>query len=197
MNSSQLILIAAAYLMGSIPTGIVVARLSGKADPRSAGSGNIGATNVSRTLGKGAGFVTLLGDAAKGAFPVAFAAFIMPGSGVFLTSLVGLSAFFGHLFPVFLAFRGGKGVATALGIMVVISPLATLFCAIIFIIIVAVTKYVSLGSIAASVAMPVFLGLVSRRPEYVPLGAAIATLIIIKHRANIKRLKKGTESKFR
>ncbi|MBI5562017.1 MAG: glycerol-3-phosphate 1-O-acyltransferase PlsY [Deltaproteobacteria bacterium] len=184
-----------AYVLGSIPTGIIVARLLGGVDPREAGSGNIGATNVSRTAGKLAGVITLAGDAAKGA---------LPACGVWyfrheplLLSLVGLSAFIGHLYPVFLKFKGGKGVATALGVLVVVSPLATLLSVIVFAVTVAVKRYVSLGSILASAVFPVFLAFLPGGRVYVPMGVMVSVLIIIKHKDNIKRLVEGTENGFR
>lgn len=187
-------LVPLAYVLGSIPTGVLVTRAFGGVDPRKAGSGNIGATNVSRTSGKLAGALTLLGDILKGALPV-LAAFWLNG-GTLLISLVGLAAFIGHLLPIFLGFRGGKGVATACGVLVVISPAATLLAAAVFVVAAALKKYVSLASMLSAAAMPVFLYLIKDAREYAPLGLAIAVLIIIKHKDNIKRLASGTENRI-
>ncbi len=187
-------LVPLAYLLGSIPTGVIVTRAFGGVDPRKAGSGNIGATNVSRTSGKLAGALTLLGDILKGALPVLAA--IRLGGGPLLISLVGLAAFLGHLLPVFLGFRGGKGVATACGVLAVISPVATLLSAAVFVVFAALKRYVSLASMLSAAAMPVFLYLLEDVREYAPLGLAIAVLIIIKHKDNIKRLAAGTENRI-
>ncbi|HCY10735.1 MAG TPA: acyl-phosphate glycerol 3-phosphate acyltransferase [Deltaproteobacteria bacterium] len=187
-------LIPVAYLLGSIPTGVIMARAFGKVDPRTVGSGNIGATNVGRTSGKLAGALTLTGDILKGALPVLAA--ILLGGGSALASLTGLAAFLGHLFPVFLGFRGGKGVATACGVLAVVSPAATVLGAIVFILVAAIKRYVSLASITSAAMMPVFLSFLYNGKEYVPLGVAIAVLIIIKHKENIKRLAAGTENRI-
>lgn len=193
-NDIYYALVPLAYLLGSIPTGVLVARVFGGTDPRKAGSGNIGATNVSRTSGKAAGALTLAGDIIKGALPV-LVAFWLGGETLFV-SLVGLAAFVGHLLPVFLGFSGGKGVATACGVLVVISPAATLLAAAVFAAAAALKRYVSLASMLSAAAMPVFLYLIDDVREYAPLGAAIAVLIIIKHRDNIKRLASGTENRI-
>lgn len=192
---SLVVLIPVAYLLGSIPTGIVIARILGGEDPRKVGSRNIGATNVSRSAGKTAGILTLAADALKGAVPTLVAVYTDPAS-VKLISLVGLSAFVGHLFPVFLAFRGGKGVATALGVMVVVSPVATVFSAFIFFVVVMIKRFVSLGSIIAASLLPVFLSILPQSRAYMPMGIAVAVLIIIKHKENIKRLVAGTENRI-
>ena len=192
--SLYLALIPLAYLLGSVPTGIVVSKALGKADPRTAGSGNIGATNVGRTSGKAAGILTLAGDIIKGALPV-YIAFLVNRDAAFV-SLVGLAAFIGHIFPIYLKFRGGKGVATACGIMLVISPAATLLSGAVFLAVVLVKRYVSLGSMAASASLPVFLSCIRGGKPYVPMGVAISVLIIIKHIDNIKRLVSGHENKI-
>ncbi len=189
------ILIPIAYLLGSIPTGVIVARAFGANDPRRAGSKNIGATNVGRTAGKAAGVVTLIGDLFKGALP-AFAAVSLTNE-VRLISLVGFAAFIGHLFPIFLGFRGGKGVATACGVMLVVAPLATLLSAAVFVMAVLVKKYVSLGSMLAAASLPVFLSFLPHARPFVPLGVALSALVIIKHKENIKRLAEGRENKFK
>lgn len=188
------LLIPAAYLLGSVPTGVLVTRAFGGVDPRRAGSGNIGATNVGRTSGKLAGILTLVGDILKGALPVLVA--IALGAESLFISLAGLAAFIGHLFPIFLGFKGGKGVATALGVMVVISPAATILSALVFVLAAAVKRYVSLASMIAAASLPVFLSFLHRDRIYMPLAIAIAVLIIFKHKDNIKRLANGTENRI-
>ncbi len=189
------ILIPIAYLLGSIPTGVIVARAFGANDPRNAGSKNIGATNVGRTAGKLAGVITLIGDLLKGAAPVLAAASLT--NDVRLISLVGFSAFIGHLFPVFLGFRGGKGVATACGVMLVVAPVATLLSGAVFVAAVLVKKYVSLGSMLAAASLPVFLSFIPGSKPFVPMGAVLGALVIIKHKENIKRLAEGRENRFK
>ncbi|MFQ5586422.1 MAG: glycerol-3-phosphate 1-O-acyltransferase PlsY [Thermodesulfobacteriota bacterium] len=194
MTSTEIAIIVAAYLIGSIPTGVIVARLSGAQDPRSLGSGNIGATNVGRSAGKAAGIITLVGDCLKGVLPTATVLFLVPS--VLVVGLTGFAAFVGHLFPVFLGFRGGKGVATALGIFLVISPVATLLCGLIFIILLSIFRYVSLGSIIAAASMPVALAILPSSRPFTPLGAMIGVLIIIKHTDNVRRLVAGKENRM-
>ncbi len=190
-----LALSALAYILGSMPFGLVVARLFGGPDPRSVGSGNIGATNVSRTTGRAAGLVTLLADIGKGALPTLLAVNLIPEPA--LVSMVGLSAFLGHLFPVFLRFRGGKGVATACGVFLIISPPALFLGACVFLVMALSTRYVSVGSISAALSLPLFLAILSGENGYVPLGTAVAILVVLKHTENIKRLRKGMENRFR
>jgi len=194
MNPYFWLIVPLAYLLGSVPVGILVSRAFGGADPRSAGSGNIGATNVGRTSGKAAGVLTLIGDILKGAVPV-LAAFGWYPEPPFVAA-VGLSAFMGHLWPVFLGFRGGKGVATALGVMVVIAPLATLLSALVFIAAVLFKRYVSLGSMVSAAMLPVFLSFFPASRPYMPMGVIIAVLVIVKHKDNIKRLVEGKENKI-
>jgi glycerol-3-phosphate acyltransferase PlsY len=189
-----IVFIIASYLLGSVPTGIVVSRLMGKGDPRKSGSGNIGATNVGRTSGKLAGALTLLGDVLKGGVPVLLSLLYYPES--LFVSLVGLAAFLGHLFPVYLGFKGGKGVATGLGVMVVICPLATLLSAFVFVVTAALKKYVSLASMLAAAMLPVFMSFDPRGRNYVGMGVVVAVLVIWKHKDNIKRLVAGTENRI-
>jgi len=189
-----IIFIIAAYLTGAIPCGLIVSRLMGKADPRRSGSGNIGATNVGRTSGKLAGILTLLGDALKGGLPVFITFQLAPES--LLVSLVGLAAFLGHIFPVYLGFKGGKGVATGLGVMLVICPLATLLSAAVFALVAYLKRYVSLASIIAAAMLPVFMSFFPRGKDYVGMAVIVAVLIIIKHKENIKRLVAGTENRI-
>jgi glycerol-3-phosphate acyltransferase PlsY len=200
------LVLIAAYLLGSIPFGYLIVRAVEGADVRETGSGGTGATNVSRRAGKLAGVVTLVLDALKGAIAVLLARWLLtPDFGVnWWVAAAAILAIIGHCFPVWLRFRGGKGVATGVGIFLCLSPLAVVCAGLVFILIVWATRYVSLGSITAAAILPLFAWLVSRyvRPltDFAPLiTAAIAggALIIYMHRANIERLMRGTESKFR
>jgi len=186
-------LVPAAYLLGSVPFGVLFSRAFGGADPRTTGSRNIGATNVRRAAGKAAGALTLAADILKGTAPT-YIALSLGGEPLFV-SAVGLAAFLGHLFPVFLSFRGGKGVATACGVMAVISPLAVVLSAVVFAVVVKIKRYVSLGSMLSAASLPVFLTLLAPARYYVWLGVIIALFIIVKHRENIKRLAAGVENK--
>ena len=194
ISTYSVALIVVSYLLGSVPMGIIVAKLMGGADPRSGGSGNIGATNVNRTLGKGAGIITLLGDMLKGAAPTYYAIYYVGGAD--LISLVALAAILGHLFPLYLGFKGGKGVATGFGVLIVVSPLAALICALVFAALLFFTRYVSLGSMYAAITMPLALALVPGKLYFVPVSVFIAMLIVFKHKENIKRLRERTENRF-
>jgi glycerol-3-phosphate acyltransferase PlsY len=191
---NELILTAVAYIVGSIPTGLLLARASG-VDIRATGSGNIGATNVYRTLGRTVGIATLLGDCLKGLVPVLVARKL--GFADPWVAAVGLAAFLGHVYTIFLGFKGGKGVATALGVFLGVSPLSVLGALALFIGIVATTRYISLGSIIAAAAMPLFVAAVERRPLLVGMTLVIAVIVIVKHRENIRRLREGTENRFK
>jgi glycerol-3-phosphate acyltransferase PlsY len=189
-----------AYLLGSIPFGLLLGRLFGAADIRKSGSGNIGATNVARVAGPLAGVLTLLLDAAKGAFAVVFAARLSNQSSTMMM-IAGLCALVGHCFPIWLGFRGGKGVATASGIFLVLCPLAFLGGAILFLLVVLYWRFVSLASISAAAAMPMlvyFLWAPHHAPPYtITFGSlAAALLIVYKHDENIQRLVQGDEPKF-
>ena len=184
------------YLLGSVPTGLLLARLFSKVDPRKEGSRNIGATNIFRTTGKALGILTLVGDALKGALPVWIAIFWqLPPVWI---GIAGLSPFLGHIFPVFLGFKGGKGVATALGIYLVISPIAVLIEMFLFAGIVWKWKYVSLGSILSALTMPILIAFFRDDSQvYFALSLIIAALILLRHQANIARLLSGTENKWK
>jgi len=182
------------YLLGSIPSGLLLARLSGAPDPRKVGSGNIGATNVLRSGGKTLGILTLIFDILKGLIPTLAAALVLKNS--YVVGLVGLLAFLGHLFPVYLKFKGGKGVATAIGVMIVIMPEALLISLLCFLIVVGISRTVSLGSIMASALLPLWGGLWGYSGPFVILSGIMALLIIVRHRENIKRILAGTESKL-
>lgn len=192
MASAAVLLVILGYFIGSIPTGVIVAKVLGTPDPRTGGSKNIGATNVGRVAGKKAGAITLIGDVFKGAVPVFIASMVTVDPAVI--GATGFFAFIGHIFPVFLGFKGGKGVATAFGVVLVISPLSAVFTAITYRVIVAVKKYVSLGSMVAASCVPAFFYFTGVK-EYSPMGVAVAFIIIIKHKDNIKRLIAGTENK--
>ena len=187
-------LIIASYFIGAIPTGVVLATAFSGKDIRQEGSGNIGATNVTRVLGKKLGALTLAGDLLKGFLPVCMGTYLV--SSLSVVCLMGLAAFLGHLFPVYLKFKGGKGVATALGVFLYLAPLVILIEVIIFAGALVAWKYVSLGSIVAAATMPVLLYLFSAEKPIVQLSIVFAILIIIKHRSNIQRLLSGTENKF-
>jgi glycerol-3-phosphate acyltransferase PlsY len=187
-------LVIAAYLIGSIPTGLLLGKVFG-VDIRTTGSGNIGATNVYRTLGRKVGVMTLVGDCLKGLIPVLVAKQMgLPDLGI---ALVGLAAFLGHVYTVFLGFKGGKGVATALGVFLGLSPLSVLLTLAVFVLVLFKWRYVSLGSIVAAAAMPVFVAAIDRRLSIVVVTLLVAVLVIWKHRENIKRLRAGSESKFK
>ncbi|MBI1922176.1 MAG: glycerol-3-phosphate acyltransferase [Geobacter sp.] len=192
--SLPVIILLCSYLLGSIPTGLLLAKACG-IDIRATGSGNIGATNVYRTVGRKLGVITLVLDCLKGLVPVLAAQHLgLPEAWI---AGVGLAAFLGHVYTVFLKFKGGKGVATALGVFLGISPLAVLCVLILFFLIVWKWRYISLGSITAAAAFPIFTAALDRRPLIVAMTVIIAALVIFKHRENIRRLRDGTESRFK
>jgi glycerol-3-phosphate acyltransferase PlsY len=189
-----------AYLLGSIPFGLILAKIFGSGDVRNEGSGNIGATNVARVAGPLAGILTLILDGAKGAAAVLLAERYSNGSAMWMI-IAGLAALIGHCFPIWLKFKGGKGVATAAGVYLALSPLAFLAGLILFILVVAFWRYVSLGSISAAAAMPMLLYFLwaphHAPPPMITFGAlAVAMLIVYKHDANLQRLVDGQEPKF-
>jgi len=188
----DLILIIAAYLLGSVPSGYVLGRIAG-VDVRKAGSGNVGATNVARVAGKKHGILTLLADAAKGYIPTFVALHL--GMSLPIMLLVAIAAFLGHLYPVFLRFKGGKGVATGLGVFLALVPWITLVLVAVFAIVTLSSRFVSLGSMSAAVAAPIALWLAAYPPLMVQMGAFLAAMIILRHGSNIKRLLAGTESR--
>ncbi|MBI5583205.1 MAG: glycerol-3-phosphate 1-O-acyltransferase PlsY [Deltaproteobacteria bacterium] len=184
------------YLIGSIPTGVILSRVFGRGDLQQQGSRNIGATNVSRVMGKKWGIITLIGDVFKGTAAVWLGQWGLnstPGTPDFALSLVALAAFLGHLFPVYLGFKGGKGVATALGIFLVFSPLVAFLAVPIFIGVVLVGKYVSLGSMLSAASFPMLLFILHYPAPVVWLAVVIAAFIIGKHHENIRRLLRGQE----
>jgi len=182
-----------AYLCGAIPTGVLITNRLG-VDVRKVGSGNIGATNVARSVGKKAGILTLLGDAAKGLIPVLVIRFFDLGEIPLACSAV--AAFLGHLFSPFLGFSGGKGVATGLGVFLGLAPQAILLGLALFAITFAASRIVSLASIAAAGITPPLLFLLSYPKSHLVAGTFVAIMIIVRHRENIVRLLKGEEQKF-
>ncbi len=189
--------VAFAYFLGSVPFGILVARLFDRSvDLRSVGSGNIGATNVARAVGKAAGILTLLLDAGKGIFAMALAHLFVEGRTDLWIALAGGAAFLGHVFPVYMNFRGGKGVATALGIVLFLSPVTAFILVVLFSFVFYFTRYVSLGSLSAAVALPPIMALLATSRHYVALSLVMMFLVIFTHRENIQRLLAGEERKF-
>lgn len=191
------------YLLGSVPTGLILAKLFSKVDPRKAGSKNIGATNIFRTAGKSLGILTLVGDVAKGMIPTVLAMHWVLGDQWGLSrhawiALAGLSPFLGHVFPIFLGFRGGKGVATALGVYLPISPISLLIECFIFLGIVWKWRFISLGSIACATTIPVLIAFFrSDSQAYFIISVIIAALVLYRHQPNISRLLQGTENKWK
>jgi glycerol-3-phosphate acyltransferase PlsY len=188
------IVIAAAYLIGSIPTGLLLGKAYG-VDVRKEGSGNIGATNLYRTVGRKVGIITLIGDCLKGLLPVVLVKFsALPPE---FAAWVGLAAFCGHVFSVFLKFKGGKGVATALGVFLALAPLAVAIAIALFAVLMFFWRYVSLGSIAAAAIMPLAVFLLGESRIVTTVTFIIAMIVILRHHENIKRLLSGSESKFK
>jgi glycerol-3-phosphate acyltransferase PlsY len=196
--------IIVAYLVGSIPTGLILSRAAG-VDIRKSGSGNIGATNVTRLLGKKLGVLTLVGDVLKAVIPMLAAHWNLVRSGMavnphevdLVVSLCGGAALLGHMYSIYLKFRGGKGVATALGVFIVLEPLAVLISLLLFIAAVYFTGYVALGSLLVAALMSFWIWLLKGSPNHIFLAFFIGVLIWLKHAENIRRLFEGTESNWR
>jgi glycerol-3-phosphate acyltransferase PlsY len=195
MLLTAVLLCVAAYLVGSIPTGLLVARARG-VDLRSVGSGNIGATNVARALGRGFAIAVLLGDALKGFAPVFIGRRFLPQLPPAAVALAGLAAIVGHMFTVFLRGRGGKGVATSLGVALAISPLAALCGFGLYIIAYLTLRISSVGSLLGIWSFPVFAALFGgvARP-YLALSIGTALLVTLRHRQNLARLFRGEEKR--
>ncbi len=191
MTLSMLYALVAGYLCGSIPFGLLLTRAAGLGDVRKIGSGNIGATNVLRTGNKGLAAATLLLDALKGLLPALIAA----RYGASLGALAGFGAFVGHLFPVWLGFKGGKGVATYLGVLLGLAWSAALIFAAVWLLVALLFRYSSLAALAACVAVPVALAALGRY-EFALAFALMSVLVFYRHRANIARLRAGTEGKI-
>jgi glycerol-3-phosphate acyltransferase PlsY len=187
------LLILFAYLLGSLPAGYLVGYLAG-VDVRTAGSGNVGATNVARVVGKRQGVWTLLADSAKGFIPAIVATrWELEPMAV---ALIGIGAFLGHLYPVFLKFRGGKGVATGFGVLLGLAPLPAACLIALFGIVVLTTRIVSLSSMVGAAAAPLLLWLFNHPPVVIIMSAFLAVMVILRHQSNIQRLLAGTEPKF-
>ncbi len=191
---SLLLLLVAAYVLGSIPFAVVTSKLFGLQDPREYGSGNPGATNVLRSGNKGAAALTLLGDSLKGWLAVWAATQLGFDAGQ--AALAGLAAFLGHVFSMFLRFNGGKGVATALGVLAGIDGRIAIFSAVVWLMVAYTSRYSSAAALSAAIAAP-FAGLLFLGPTFaVGVVAVIAALLIWRHKANIARLRAGTEGKI-
>ncbi len=187
--------ILCAYLAGGIPFGVVVSRFVSGKDVRTQGSGNIGATNVSRMMGKKWGLFVLFLDGLKGFLAVKAVAWFFTDDVFLLSNLAALSAILGHCFPVYLKFKGGKGVATALGVIAALSPLALGVCFIVFFLTIGISRIVSVASLAGALTLPITI-MIIQKDMVVLIAWIIAALIWFKHSANIKRLMKHQEPKF-
>jgi glycerol-3-phosphate acyltransferase PlsY len=187
--------VGVAYLVGAVPIGWLVARGLGMTDIRRHGSGNIGATNVLRTLGRGPAAATLLGDVLKGYAAVALAAHLAGGEPT-VTASATVAAVAGNCWSVFLGFRGGKGVATGLGALLRTVPLATVAAFPVFAVVVATTRLVSLGSLLAALCVPLGAWVLGYPPAFVLAALAVAAIVVGRHHANIARLLAGTESRL-
>jgi glycerol-3-phosphate acyltransferase PlsY len=208
MVFASLLIAVASYLLGSIPTGYLLIRLFRHQDIRQAGSGNIGATNVLRSGGKGLGAATFLLDVCKGSASVylggLLGGLLAPGADTLnMRGLGALCAVLGHIFPVWLGFKGGKGVSTAFGVFLVAAPWAALAAISVFALILALSRYVSLASIFGAACFPLFAwqfnrmqGGADRPPFFIAVEIAVALIIILKHHQNIRRLLAGTESRI-
>jgi glycerol-3-phosphate acyltransferase PlsY len=181
------------YLAGSVPFAYLLARRAG-IDVRVAGSGNVGAANVMRTTGMGRAIAVMSLDVAKGAAAVALAQ--LASGGAALVAATGAAAVVGHIYPVWLRFHGGKGVAVAAGVFAVLAPSATAFAVMLFVLTVWLTRYVSLGSIAATLALPPAAWLAGAPAAVVSAASGSAALILFRHRANFRRLRAGTERRM-
>jgi acyl phosphate:glycerol-3-phosphate acyltransferase len=200
MTILYLIVAVVGYLLGSIPFGFLLVKFFRGEDIRLTGSGNIGATNVARSGAKGLGIATLVLDALKGLLAVTFAWWLANANNqppLPYMSHAALAAVLGHVFPVWLKFKGGKGVATALGVFILLFPKALLVSLAIFILIVATTRFVSLGSILASIAFPIAAYLI-HHPDHRTLMpvCAVSLIVVVKHHQNIRRLLAGNENRF-
>ena len=192
MTLQSILIVIGAYLVGAIPFGLLFAFwLTGK-DPRQHGSGNIGATNVVRTGGKAVGLMTLIADIAKGAAPVALALYFTDEMTV---ALAAMAAFLGHLFPVYLRFKGGKGVATMFGVILPWQPWLALAAFVIWALVFGLSRYVSLASIIAGLSLPLFAWQLDASGLCIVVMALLALLMIVRHGSNIQRLISGTELK--
>jgi len=193
MMLEYLLPIAAAYLLGAIPFGLVFTRWLTGEDPRKHGSGNIGATNVSRVGGKSIALLTLAADIGKGALPVAWA---MHTHGQIMVALVAMAAFLGHIFPVYIGFRGGKGVATMFGVLLPWQPWIAVIAFCVWLLVLGIWRYVALASILAGFTLPVSAWLLHTSIACISASSLFCLLILIRHYANIRRMMAGKESRI-
>ena len=199
MATHFLILLILSYLLGSIPFGLLVAWALKGPDPRTQGSGNLGAANLYRLLGPKAGGLTLLGDVLKGALPTLHGLYWLTPLGPWqepAVALVGAAAVLGHIFPLYLGFKGGKGVATAFGVLTALCPLAGLNLALIYLLAIYQTRIFSLSALIAAWLAPVAVGLFCDSKAYLLLAAALSGLILLCHRQNLARLFRGEEPRI-
>ena len=187
--------IVAAYLIGSISFGIIFSKLFGLPDPRTVGSGNIGATNIARSGKKLPAILTLLGDALKGWLPVWVA--LQSNMLMWVVAAIGLAVFLGHLYPIYHRFKGGKGVATALGVMLAVSPMLGLACLLTWALVFAISRLSSLSAIVAAALSPVFAWLLLPYKNYVLMVLVMAVMLVWRHKSNIQKLLAGTEAGFK
>jgi glycerol-3-phosphate acyltransferase PlsY len=190
----RLALLAGAYLIGSVPFSYLVARAFGVADVRRVGSGNVGATNVMRSAGKAAGLLAFVLDALKGAAAALAVSWLAPTSSV-LPALAALGAMIGHMYPLWLRFQGGKGVATGVGAFLPLAPYATLLALCAFALMLAVTRYVSVGSMAGAVTLAGMAFILGSPPPVAWAATGAAALVVWRHRGNIVRLARGREGR--
>lgn len=191
--TQPILLIIFAFVLGSIPFGVIIAKLKG-VDLKQTGSGNIGATNVLRTMGKGSAVLTLLGDVLKGSIAVLIGKYLAVGP--LYEGVIGLSSILGHNFSLFLKFRGGKGVATSIGVLLIYSPKTAILTLIIWLLTALITKYSSLGAIVSFGFLPFNIAIFDYSVSKLIISGMITLLILIRHTDNIKRLLKGTERKI-
>jgi glycerol-3-phosphate acyltransferase PlsY len=194
MSALDIVLIAAAYLLGSISSAIITCRMMGLPDPRTIGSRNPGATNVLRTGNKKAAAVTLVGDFLKGLLPVLIG--LALGAEPLVLALIGMAAFLGHLYPIFFGFQGGKGVATALGVILGLSWPVAVAALLTWLLMAKVFKISSLSALTAAILTPLYCWLLAPQIEYIILFSVLSLLLIWRHRSNIRNLMSGAEGKI-
>ena len=193
---NTVILAVTAYFLGSIPNALWIGKVFKGIDIREHGSKNTGSTNAARVLGTKLGILTLILDIGKGALPTALAILTNANLIEQITGIIGSDAIFIGIFSIFMKFRGGKAVATTVGVFTVLVPIAILFAAIVFFTVFGISKYVSLSSIIAAASLPILIFVLYKNIPLTIFGIIIAALIILKHKSNIERLKNGTETKF-
>jgi glycerol-3-phosphate acyltransferase PlsY len=189
---TPILLIAGAYLAGAIPFGLLIAKTVAGVDVRETGSGNIGATNVARSVGKTLGIITLVLDAAKGAAPVAIARYVLD-QPLEIVCAAGLAAIVGHIFPVYLLFRGGKGVATSLGVFALVAPIPTAIAGGVFLVAFLASRVVSVGSLLASLTVIAAIVWLDGPGYVLDLAISVVALVLVRHKSNIERLLKRRE----